>query len=284
MNKKFTTIILAIIFGLIGTMIVYFVQYKKLGKIHTEMFVKYFFIGNNYFPNYISNPKYDKRALDDFIKNSSGIMGSNFEKLYVEYNKKYQIHYVKVNSKKYAFSRTGDNSEENKEILKKVINDFTRYSELKLREDIKRNIRHKNEYFEINKCQQVIQECSINEKSEETLKKIEKLTDEYRNIIENRKRIGQKDFVSSTFLIQEAYNSLVSRVNERKILFAECKIYKKKLDMENFINNQLTEILSYDIITTENKINNSKFLLLRGFINGILFFIFLRLSIIYFRK
>lgn len=285
MNKKFTLIISAIIFGLLGATIAYLVNYKKLGKIHTEMLVKYIYVGESYFPNHISSPNYDPHILDDFIQKSSQIIGSDFDKLYPEYNKKYQIQYVKVGSKEYAFSRTSDNSKKNKEILKKVINDFTRYSELKFSKDIKRNIISINEYLKFNNCEQVIEGYKLNETTKERLEKIQKLIDEYRNILENRKTIDQKDFIASTFLIQEAYNSLVSRVNLSRNILTDCKLNKKKLDMENLLKIKLTELLSYNIITKEKKIiSNNKFLFLRGFINGILFFIFLRLSIIYFRK
>tara|TARA_X000000368_G_C22958872_1_gene680043 strand:+ start:133 stop:990 length:858 start_codon:yes stop_codon:yes gene_type:complete len=285
MNKKFTVLIFAIIFGLLGTTIAYLANFEKLGKIYTELLVKYIYTGDTYFPNHISSPYYDVHILDDYVQNSAQIIGSDFEKLYGNYNKKYQIQYVKEGSKKFAFSRTSDNSKENLEILNKVVNEMTSYSELKFRNDIKRNIKTLNEYLIHKNCEQILNENVINESTEKRLKDIQKLIDEYRNIIENRRTIGQKDFVASTLLMQEAYNSMVSRVGTFKEKHKNCEFHKRKLEMEKFLYNQLEELLSYNITIKEKKIiNDSKFLFLKGFINGILFFIFLRLSILYFRK
>lgn len=285
MNKKFTVLISAIIFGLLGSAIAYLANFERVGKINTEFLVKYIYTGDNFFPNHISSPDYDAHILDDFVSKSSQIIETDFEKLYDEYNKKYQIHYIKRGDKLYSFSRTSNNAKENKKILKKVVNELTILNELKFRKDIKRNIESLNDYLTRNKCEQIFKEYLTNETASERLKKIQDLTDEYRNIIENRKTIGQKDFVASTFLMHEAYNSMISRVNIFRDKHIDCVFNRKKLGMEKFLSSQLTELLSYNITIREEKIiNNSKFLLFKGFINGVLFFIFLRLSIMYFRK
>jgi len=285
MNKKFTVLISAIIFGLLGSTIAYFANFEKIGKINTELVVKYIYTGDTYFPNHISSPYYDVHILDDYVQNSAQIIESDFEKLYGNYNKKYQIQFVKLNQKKYAFSRTSNNSKENIEILNKVVKEVTNYSELKFRDDIKRNIKTLNQYLDENNCEQIFKDFAKTETHENRLAKVQSLIDEYRNIIENRKIIGQKDFVTSAFLLQEAYNSMIHRINKFKEKHVDCKFNKRKLEMEKFLYVELKNLLSFNTTLKEKKIiNDSKFLFLRGFINGILFFIFLRLSIMYFRK
>ena len=55
--------------------------------------------------------------------------------------------------------------------------------------------------------------------------------------------------------------------------------------MEKFLKENLNELLSMNIEMNNQKIvKSSFFVLLKGFINGVIIFIFFNLSILYFRK
>ena len=105
MNINVKNIIIAIIFGLLGSLISYFINYQKLGKINSEYIVKYVYAGDNYFPNHISSPKYDSHILDDFVSKSAQIIASEYLKNYDQFNKKHQIQYIRQATKDHYFSR-----------------------------------------------------------------------------------------------------------------------------------------------------------------------------------
>tara|TARA_Y100000768_G_scaffold388368_1_gene383843 strand:- start:7891 stop:8748 length:858 start_codon:yes stop_codon:yes gene_type:complete len=285
MNIHVKNIIIAIIFGLLGSLISYFINYQKLGKINSEYIVKYVYAGDNYFPNHISSPNYDVHILDDFVSKSAQIIASEYLKNYDQFNKKHQIQYIRQGTKIHYFAKVSFDEEENIKILKKTVSDLNKKINNKFRQDLDRNIIDYENHLSDYNCYKTIENYQTNLSAEENLKKVKQWNKEYRDIIRLREKLGQKEYVASTFLIHEAYNSLVSRVNKFKTRYNDCKVLIKNLSMEQFLKENLNELLSMNIeINNQKIVKSSFFLLFKGFVNGVIIFTFLYLSILYFRK
>ena len=285
MIKKIKVIILAIIFGLVGSYVSYFINIEKVGQVNTDLRVEYLYTGSNFFPFHIESSKMDSHILDNFVSKSSQSIASEYWKLYKKYTDIHQIHYERKNQKLHVFSRLSSSSDSNKKILNDFYLEASNTSTAKFITDLDRNIKDLSEFHKKKNCEEAMNEANLNIKVKETLLMAESLIDEFRGLVVNRKRIQHEDYIATTFLINEAFNSLSNRTNLFRNKIIICNENFKKLAQEKFLKDNLEELLTHNISWVEEKIiQSSKFIIFKGFVNGIIFFIFLKLSIMYFRE
>lgn len=281
MNKKLNVIVLAIIFGLIGSTITYFLNLNKLNKIDTEITLEFHYIGENLYPKIIETNHYDKLLLDRFMPDLRRMMDAEILRLFHKYNKIYNFHYARKNSKTHAFSIIGFDHEKDKKNLMKIkdliMNEF---KDIILKDIIDNN----------NLLIKRVDECKLLKKRNvyEKMNITEKNVASFFSILNDKKNKSNKNLMFQKNYLKEM-NNILKEIRRFNSIYLDqavpCEMFIKQMNNGNLIIKELDKLTTYNMSTQKKYIiKDFTFILLRGFINGILFFIFIKLSIMYFKK
>ena len=274
MNKKLNVTILAIIFGLIGLTLSYFYNLNKLNKIDTEINLEFYYVGENLYPKIIENDKYNKLLLDRFMPDLRRLIDVEILRMFQKYNEIYKFHYTRKNSKTHSFSIIGLDHKENKETLIKIKNLIMKEVTEIIRKDLIENnniLKSKLEECKTIDRKNLIKNIIITENN------IANLFKDWIHDNHNSKEI--KKYSNEVFEEIRKFN------NKYIDPLVSCEEYKKQANNINLIMSEFDKLTSYKLsFKKQYVVKELSFILLRGFINGILVFIFLRLSIMYFRK
>ena len=289
MNKKINIILLALVFGLIGSTIAYFLHLNKFNKIQTEIKLEFHFLGGKY-PKIIEDDFYDKIHLIELFAEFSRVMDDEVNRLFLEHKESNKYSYIRTNTNPlaYRFSIIGLDHEKDKETLLKLKNQIINETKNIL---LKNLIENKNSFNnKIENCKLLKQNnyeryyfkrMNISEKSVKNFFN-------YLGLLGDDYLLGPSD-VRLAKKIRNDYENILKdiKILNRNYLkeIIPCQLAERQVKSGNLILEEFDKLTGYETSYQKKYLaKDLTFILFRAFVNGILFFIFLRLSILYFIK